>query len=117
MSARPEAVMDPAAGLGNLLQACAVRHDGVKLVGVERDEATFRQAQRTAPAGTKLVLADYLFAEAGQFGGIIANPPYVKAQRLGYSEDEWRYFDERFGVPLDRLTNLYALFLLKIWDD
>jgi adenine-specific DNA-methyltransferase len=117
MSAKPEIVLDPAAGLGNLLHACADIRDGVKLVAVERDEDTFQQAKRTAPHGTKLILADYLFAESGQFTGIIANPPYVKSQRLEYSEAEWRYFDERFGVPLDRLTNLYAIFLLKIWDD
>lgn len=117
MSARPEAVLDPAAGLGNLLHACADIRFGVKLVAVERDEDTFQQAKSTAPHGTKLVLADYLFAESGQFTGIIANPPYVKSQRLEYSEAEWRYFDERFGVQLDRLTNLYAIFLLKIWDD
>src|SRR6266704_2213360 len=26
-------------------------------------------------------------------------------------------FEERFGTSLDRLTNLYGLFLLKIWED
>lgn len=117
MSANPEVVLDPAAGLGNLLHACAAIRTGVNLVGVERDEVTLQQAKRTAPYGTKLILADYLFAESGQFTGIIANPPYVKSQRLEYSDAEWRYFDERFGIPLDRLTNLYAIFLLKIWDD
>lgn len=116
-SARPQTVLDPAAGLGNLLHACSELHSGAKLVGVERDDNTFKQAKRTAPAGTKLILADYLFADAGQFPGIIANPPYVKSQRLDYTEAQWLYFDERFGVKLDRLTNLYAIFLLKIWDD
>ncbi len=117
MSARPEAVLDPAAGFGALLAACA-RHDSkAKLVGVELDEQTMRAAKKTAPPRTKLVLADYLFSESGRFQGIIANPPYVKSQRLNYSEDQWRYFDERFGFRLDRLTNLYALFVLKIWDD
>lgn len=117
MSAKPEVVLDPAAGLGNLLHACTHICAGVKLVAVERDQDTFQQAKSTAPHGTKLVLADYLFAESAQFTGIIANPPYVKSQRLEYTEAQWRYFDERFGVPLDRLTNLYAIFLLKIWDD
>jgi adenine-specific DNA-methyltransferase len=117
MSASPDAVLDPAAGLGNLLQACAALSSNTTLVGVERDGDTFQKAKRSAPKGTKLILADYLFAEAGQFTGIIANPPYVKSQRLQYSEAEWRYFDERFGIRLDRLTNLYAIFLLKIWDD
>ena len=117
MSAKPDAVLDPAAGPGNLLRACVAIDANAALVGVEQDRDTFCLAKSTAPRGTKLVLADYLFSESGSFRGIIANPPYVKSQRLKYSEDEWCYFDERFGVKLDRLTNLYAIFLLKIWDD
>ena len=76
-----------------------------------------QRAKATAPRGAKLILADYLKSNAGLFDGIIANPPYVKAHRLDYSEKDWRYFEERLGTPLDRLTNLYALFLLKIWED
>ena len=117
MSAKPVVVLDPAAGLGSLLHECHRIHERTSLVGVERDEATLLQAKSTAPRGTKLVLADYLLSDAGQFQGIIANPPYVKAHRLDYPEGTWRTFEERFGTPLDRLTNLYALFLLKIWED
>ncbi|MCX6902119.1 MAG: N-6 DNA methylase [Verrucomicrobia bacterium] len=117
MSARPRTVLDPAAGLGGLLAAC-LQHDGhVQMVGVERDVETLKRAKTTAPRGAKLILADYLKSDAGLFDGIIANPPYVKAHRLDYSEKDWRYFEERLGTPLDRLTNLYALFLLKIWED
>lgn len=116
-SRKPASVLDPAAGLGTLLAACHRLYGAARLVGVERDADTLRQAKSQAPRGTKLILADYLFADAGLFEGIIANPPYVKAQRLEYAEADWRYFEERFGTPLDRLTNLYALFLLKIWED
>src|SRR5438477_11669409 len=117
VSARPRTVLDPAAGLGGLLVACRKLDRQASLVGVERDTETLRRAKSTAPRGTKLILADYLKSDAGVFGGIIANPPYVKAHRLDYSENDWRYFEERLGTPLDRLTNLYALFLLKIWED
>lgn len=117
MSAKPATVLDPAAGLGSLLQECHRVNPRAQLVGVERDEETLRQAKSAAPRGTKLILADYLLSDSGQFEGIIANPPYVKAHRLDYSEDAWRGFEERFGTSLDRLTNLYALFLLKIWED
>jgi adenine-specific DNA-methyltransferase len=55
--------------------------------------------------------------DPGIFQGIIANPPYVKSQRMALSEAEWQYFDELFGTKLGRQTNLYALFLLKIWED
>jgi adenine-specific DNA-methyltransferase len=117
MSTGPKTVLDPAAGLGSLLQECHRRNSRARLVGVECDAEAFRQAKKAAPQGTKLVLADYLTADSGQFEGIIANPPYVKAHRLEYSEDAWQGFEERFGTSLDRLTNLYALFLLKIWQD
>ena len=117
MSAKPRTVLDPAAGLGGLLAACRQLDARVKLVGVERDLETLQQAKTTAPRGAKLILADYLKSDAGLFDGIIANPPYVKAHRLDYSENDWRYFEERLGTTLDRLTNLYALFLLKIWED
>ncbi len=117
MSMKPASVLDPAAGLGTLLDACRRECGEALLVGVERDAETLRRAKTQAPCGTKLILADYLLADAGIFEGIIANPPYVKAQRLDYAESDWRYFEERFGTPLDRLTNLYALFLLKIWED
>ena len=117
MSTKPSSVLDPAAGLGTLLDACRRECDNAQLVGVERDAETLRRAKTQAPPGTKLILADYLLADAGLFEGIIANPPYVKAQRLDYAEADWRYFEERLGTPLDRLTNLYALFLLKIWED
>lgn len=117
MSTKPSSVLDPAAGLGTLLDACRRKCSGAQLVGVERDAETLQRAKAQAPRGTKLILGDYLLADAGLFEGIIANPPYVKAQRMDYADADWRYFEERFGTPLDRLTNLYALFLLKIWED
>lgn len=117
MSAEPKTVLDPAAGLGSLLHECHRFDRHAKFVGVEFDQETLRQAKSAAPPGTKLILADYLLCDAGQFQGIIANPPYVKAQRLDYSKSRWLDFEERFGTQLDRLTNLYALFLLKIWED
>jgi adenine-specific DNA-methyltransferase len=117
MSANPGTVLDPAAGLGGLLAACRQLDGTVQLVGVERDVGTLQRAKTTAPRGAKLILADYLKSDAGLFDGIIANPPYVKAHRLDYSEEDWCFFEERLGTPLARLTNLYALFLLKIWED
>jgi len=117
MSAKPLTVLDPAAGLGGLLAACRRFDHQVELIGAELDADTLQRAKTTAPRGTKLILADYLKSESGIFDGIIANPPYVKAHRLDYSERDWHYFEERLGTPLDRLTNLYALFLLKIWED
>lgn len=117
LSGRPARVLDPAVGPGELLVACRRLDPETELVGMDRDAGTLERARGRAPRGTRLLLADYLRADVGQFDGIIANPPYVKAHRLSWGEGEWRAFEERFGTPLDRLTNLYALFLLKIWED
>ncbi len=117
MSKRPRTVLDPAAGLGSLLHECQRISGSAQLVGVERDAETFSKAKIAAPKGTKLILADYLMADSGIFEGIISNPPYVKAQRMDMPEAKWRSLEELFGTPLDRLTNLYGLFLLKIWED
>lgn len=113
----PRTILDPAVGLGHLLHQCWLLHPSAKYLGIERDEYTFKEAVHCAPPGTKLIWGDYLRSDAGLFDGIIANPPYVKAHHLDFGESDWRYFEERLGTPLDRLTNLYGLFLLKIWED
>jgi len=117
MLPNPPEVLDPAAGFGHLLHACRRLKPSVKAVGIETDSEVFRTALTTAPMGTKLILGDYLRNSPGFFRGIIANPPYVKSQRMALSETEWKYFDELFGTKLGRQTNLYGLFLLKIWED
>lgn len=117
MASNPKEVLDPAAGFGHLLHACNRINSSVRVVGIETDPDVFKTALGTAPKGAKLVLCDYLKNDPGLFGGIIANPPYVKSQRMSLAESEWQYFDELFGTKLGRQTNLYALFLLKIWED
>lgn len=117
MAPNPREVLDPAAGFGHLLHACRRVNSSFKAVGIETDQDVFKSALTTAPKGTKLVLSDYLRNDPGIFQAIIANPPYVKSQRMALSDAEWQYFDELFGTKLGRQTNLYALFLLKIWED
>ena len=117
VSKNPKTILDPAAGLGHLLRHCWLLHPSAQYLGIERDQQTFKEAVHCAPLKTKLICGDYLKSDAGLFEGIIANPPYVKAQHQDFSESDWRYFEERFGTRLDRLTNLYGLFLLKIWED
>lgn len=110
-------ILDPAVGLGNLLVECRALAPGCATVGVDRDPAVLRLATRTAPAGTRLVAGDYLGTDLEPADGIIANPPYVGAKSLALSAAEWVRLELRLGTRLDRLTNLYAMFLLKIWRD
>jgi adenine-specific DNA-methyltransferase len=114
---KPKHILDPAMGLGGLLASCKSKLPSAEFTGIESDPSTFAHACESAPSGTKLILSDYLSAKMGRFDGIIANPPYIKAQRLAYNEDDWRRFESIFDKKLSRSTNLYGLFLLKIWHD
>lgn len=59
--------------------------------------------------------ADFLNADIpDRFDAIVANPPYVRHHEAKISETVWQRFDRQFDVRLDRRTNIYALFLLKI---
>lgn len=117
MQIKPSAILDPAVGFGHLLHACRRIDPQIKTVGIETDAKVFKIALGTAPSNSKLILCDYLRSSPGHFSGIIANPPYVKSQRMALSDSEWKYFDELLGTRLGRQTNLYALFILKIWED
>ncbi|HRH79506.1 MAG TPA: N-6 DNA methylase [Thiobacillaceae bacterium] len=116
-SMNPRAILDPAAGLGGLLQACHALCPAADLLGIELDKETLDEAKGLAPAGTRLIAGDYLHLACPQADAIIANPPYVKAHHIGLTEQEWRALDSRFGLRLDRLSNLYVPFLLKVWAD
>lgn len=113
----PSKILDPAAGLGNLLFESQKLCPSALLFGIEQDTLTHKKALLSTPSGTRLILADYLKYKIDKVEAIIANPPYVKAHHLSYSEEDWASFETAFGIGLDRLTNLYALFLLKIWGD
>ncbi len=118
-SRQPRTVLDPAIGSGILLHECALKlnRKDVRLVGVDRDSIQIERAINTAPRGAELFQGDYLRLTLPTFDGIIANPPYVKSHRLDYSETDWLAFERQFNISLSRLTNIYALFLLKIWAD
>jgi adenine-specific DNA-methyltransferase len=116
-STNPEVILDPAVGHGGLLRECEKICPGALLQGIEHDLETLDDAAKSAPRGTRLTYGDYIRLEVEQVGGIIANPPYVKAQHLNYNECDWVELQTSLGTQLDRLTNLYGLFLLKIYKD
>lgn len=113
----PAKIVDPALGLGNLLHACRPLAPRASLEGIEIDAEIVKQARRTAPKGTRLHCGNYLRMRVSPCAAIIANPPYIKASRLDWGESDWTDFEDLINCRLDRLTNAYALFLLKIWHD
>jgi adenine-specific DNA-methyltransferase len=116
-SSSPSDILDPALGLGNLLHACRPLVPTAKLEGIEIDPDIVMQARHTAPVGATLICGNYLRMRVRPRAAIIANPPYIKAARLDFGEADWAGFEDLLDCRLDRLTNAYALFLLKIWHD
>ena len=116
-SLQPTEILDPALGLGNLLNACHPLAPQARLDGIEIDPDLIAEARHTTPVGTRLQCADYLRAQTPRSPAIIANPPSIKAARLGWGESDWAWAEDVLDCRLDRLTNAYVLFLLKIWRD
>lgn len=50
-----------------------------------------------------------------RYDAVVANPPYVRHHEHKLGEDVFRRFDVICGRRLSRLTNIYGLFLLRIW--
>src|SRR5258708_20441321 len=63
MSAKPNAVLDPAAVLGGLLAACRNFDERFALVGADRCTKTFQAAGTAAPPGPNLILPHYLHSD------------------------------------------------------
>ena len=117
VATQPARVLDPAVSMGNLLRECERIKAATQWTGIELDPEMFAAAKRSCPRGTTLICDDYLRADLPTFNGIIANPPYLKASTTKYNKADWQEFEARVEAKLDRLTNTYALFLLKIWSD
>ena len=120
LTKKPKAILDPAVGPGALLRACHANTKGKykpELIGVELDADTVTLANHRVPKGTQLMEGDYLLLDIDPVHAIIANPHYVKATTYAYSNEEWEAIEATLGLSLDRLTNVYALFVLKIWHD
>lgn len=57
-----------------------------------------------------------LDASSDRFDACVANPPYVRHHALRYDQAIYRRFDALAGERISRMTNLYGLFLLRIWE-
>lgn len=123
LSDHPRRILDPAVGPGVFIEAIqrqlsrqriqakpqidAYEVDGrmVRLVGGRRSAIAVRLRQRDFISGTIRETYD----------AIVANPPYVRHHGFNYPETLWQRYDRLCGRRISRLTNLYGLFLLKIW--
>lgn len=112
-------ILDPAVGLGALLQAVRNQPAGKSYVlrGYDVDPVVLEHAARVLAANDQQIQLwneDYLRSNWQQrYDGIICNPPYLKFQRFKDRTARLQELQAQLGHPLSGLTNMYTLFLLK----
>ena len=116
LSTNPASVFDPGAGRGILLRATSSIAP-VSLCGMDIDSEAITAALQALHGKASIEKGDFLLSPAAKHPAIIANPPYIKSQFLNYTRYQWADFRRKWGSSLSGKTNIYALFLLKIWDD
>ncbi|MBX3396909.1 MAG: N-6 DNA methylase [Phycisphaerae bacterium] len=120
----PRSILDPALGPGVFVDAAASYFafrgfpDRPSVDAYDVDAAMIRSF--CAPAELGVVTCrceDFLTAELPRaYEAILANPPYVRHHAHRYGESVFGRFDRLCGRRLSRLTNVYGLFLLRIWE-
>lgn len=123
-SDHPRNMLEPAAGDGVFLRALesvlAGRQNGsaVRVTAFEVDAGLAESRPfRSGALQVHLRREDFIAASlATRFDAAVANPPYVRHHALRRSEAIMRRFDRLCGRRLSRMTNLYGLFVLKIWS-
>jgi methylase of polypeptide subunit release factors len=112
----PETVLDPAVGGGRLLRALPA---SVRRFGLDVDPVAVELARRSLPAHVELAQGDFLDAAAWplteeRFDAIIANPPYVRHQRLRPEQKGRRAeLDKRLGISLSQFADYYIYFFCE----
>ena len=116
-----KAVLDPACGTGVFMDKLLEAGSGATLYGIDVDPMMINachldvRARHGARAARRLRLlaADYLAGDAGipAVDFLVCNPPYVNFH--GFDRGLTSRVGRDAGVEPSRLTNLYALFMLR----
>lgn len=120
---RPQRWLDPALGGGIFIDALhdALAEDESARPTVRAFEIDHRidikPRKQWPDIDVRLARRDFLTARMRmQFDACVANPPYVRHHALSYPPDVWQSFDRQVGSRISRNTNLYCLFMLRIWS-
>lgn len=131
MEANPRLILDPALGPGVFAMAAAEvvaarrqhRHkQGRPFVPARLDGFEIDRTIAVPKPGKRLINLrvrheDFLGARLKPcYDAILANPPYIRHHDMGYGEKDFAPFDKLCGGRISRKTNLYGLFLLRIWS-
>ncbi|WP_013324742.1 HsdM family class I SAM-dependent methyltransferase [Gloeothece verrucosa] len=110
-----QTILDPAFGLGVFARAILDQtNTPIKISGFELDRWIFTEAKQLIEKDNiSLYNQDYLFTDWDKkYDGIIGNPPYLKFHSYD-NKNSLKEIENKLGITLSGLTNLYTLFLLK----
>lgn len=112
----PTQIIDPAFGLGILLDECANQGYNGSLVGFEKDEVIAKKWLQTfeLKSKVKLNIADFLELTDSVIEAAIANPPYNRFQNRDLSPRVQIKVAAMLGELANGFTNQYALFLYLV---
>ncbi|MCG8406885.1 MAG: BREX-1 system adenine-specific DNA-methyltransferase PglX [Phycisphaerales bacterium] len=122
-SNRPHRILDPALGEGVFVEAVEkslVRTNGFAPSCIDVFEVDSRMLkafeEKAHFVRTRCRNQDFITTSIrATYDAVIANPPYVRHHAMDYGDEVIRRFDALAGERLSRMTNLYGLFLIKIW--
>lgn len=122
-SDRPRRILEPAVGEGVFLDAvealAADQSAWQPTVHGHEVDARLREHIRNSSRciDVRLSSQDFVRSDAARrYDACVANPPYIRHHALDYDESVYRRFDRLVGERISRMTNLYGLFLLRIWE-
>lgn len=112
MAARPSSIVDPAFGLGVLLDECRQQGFEGQATGYEIDAELIRmwRAADGGASGIQVQEADFLTV-APPLDAVIANPPYNRFQNRALSAQVKTLLHRATGEMASGYTNQYALYL------
>ena len=113
-------IVDPAMGLGIFFRAFVKNRktfDNISFVGYEIDKKILERANKLFQRLGLVVdvrESDFLVSDwEERYDAVICNPPYLKFHDYENRDNLIRLFKNNMGLELSRLTNIYALFILK----
>ncbi len=123
-SHKPRRILDPSLGRGIFVERLAAMNGALsvhaQITACEIDSAMVAAFQRNNPAPDLPVdvrRTDFLTARFDKkFDAVICNPPYIRHHDAKPNASIFERFDRLIGTRISRLTNIYGLFLLRLWS-
>lgn len=121
-AASPDSILEPAVGEGVFIEALESRYARSRkrpfIVAYDVDDRMIDHGRaRQSPFQIEHRHESFIESiSSDRFEAAVANPPYVRHHEHKLSEACFERFDRMCGHRLSRLTNLYGLFLLRIWE-